>query len=84
LCVAHLLHMFAEPITTTMKNQRFVKPHTTDCYGNHFTSLSIGQLLELRNAISLEVRTYSFHNETIRYQKKQRATLEYLFELTMP
>lgn len=65
-----------------MTTQKSVKPHTTDCYGNSFYAMSTGQLIELRDAINVEIRTYSFYRESIRYQKKQRATLDLLCALT--
>jgi hypothetical protein len=60
-----------------------VKPFTTDCFGNSFDSLTIAQLIQLRDTIQLEIKQYSFYKEGMRYQKKQRATLALLQSLTI-
>lgn len=63
--------------------KKAVKPFTTDCYGNSFESMTIAQLIQLRDAIQIEIKQYSFYKEGMRYQKKQRATLELLQSLTI-
>ena len=61
-----------------MKN---AKAHTTDCFGNALSTLSVERLTEIHEAMKLERKQNSFWNEGVKFQRKHTATMELVITL---
>jgi hypothetical protein len=66
-------------MNTQRKNQ--VKPSTTDCFGKLLVEMTKVELVKILDLMKMEKSQYAFHRETIRFQKKHIATMNFVQSL---
>ena len=63
------------------KQTRQVKPHYSNWAGKLFSEMNANELKESLQELKNEVKQNYFFRESITYQKKQKATIEYIEKL---
>lgn len=63
------------------KRKYQVKPCTTDCFGKPLVEMEKLELVKILDLMKIEKSQYSFYRETIRFQKKHKATMNFIESL---